>query len=559
MKKAIVFLILTVTWLSAMNGQNTAIEFLPFRSQPHGRWGLISPTGKVLFAERFRNQPTACWNGRFAVENEQGLWEIFTAEAKPRRVGEAYESLVPFLSPATVASLPGGPVMLIDRNGQVRKHLDVIGGKTVEAVCAFHEGVAVFLTVDGCSGVIDTTGNVVLPPVYDRIMDAADGKLIVWRKDVKEAIDTYNPEHTTLMVFDTRGNLLGQFPRSSVEGILGSFSQGVLPVNIRQGEDWFIGLLDAKGEYVVPPTIPGDQIMSQCAGMVTFTDGETECLLHKDGSTGPDSLFSYLRLVAADRLVAIPAASDSNGGYRLTDLEGNDVGTARFESYAYGFIGRHLPVETAPGCWNFLRHDGSLVGLDGQRVAEIGLCRYDDVAAVSHTISADTLVSNLRITRESIGPFSFNTRPEQVAPLYGLPLTPGQFVYTDKVRHTLEIGPARAHLLLCFDDTMARAPTPAAAALANDGVEGTGCRFTDARPDFIRCVFHRNDIPSGNLRSVFDALTRKAATLGHVIRREANTWAIDIGSGRVAIVYHKNDYTGILMRTKSPTGFEAGG
>ena len=73
MKKAIVFLILTVTWLSAMNGQNTAIEFLPFRSQPHGRWGLISPTGKVLFAERFRSQPTACWNGRFAVENEQGL------------------------------------------------------------------------------------------------------------------------------------------------------------------------------------------------------------------------------------------------------------------------------------------------------------------------------------------------------------------------------------------------------------------------------------------------------------------------------------------------------
>lgn len=307
MKKAIVFLILTVTWLSAMYGQSTAIEFLPFRSQPHGQWGLISPTGKVLFAERFRNQPTACWNGRFAVENEQGLWEVFTAEAKPRRIGEAYESLVPFLSPVTVASLPGGPVMLIDRNGQVRKRLDVIGGKTVEAVCAFHEGVAVFHTVDGCSGVIDTTGNVVLPPVYDRIMDAADGKLIVWRKDVKEAIDTYNPEHTTLMVFDTRGNLLGQFPRSSVEGILGSFSQGVLPVNIRQGEDWFIGLLDAKGEYVVPPTIPGDQIMSQCAGKATFTDGETECLLHKDGSTGPDSLFSYLRLVAADRLVAIPA------------------------------------------------------------------------------------------------------------------------------------------------------------------------------------------------------------------------------------------------------------
>lgn len=559
MKKAIVFLILTVTWLSAMYGQSTAIEFLPFRSQPHGQWGLISPTGKVLFAERFRNQPTACWNGRFAVENEQGLWEIFTAEAKPRRIGEAYESLVPFLSPVTVASLPGGPVMLIDRNGQVRKRLDVIGGKTVEAVCAFHEGVAVFHTVDGCSGVIDTTGNVVLPPVYDRIMDAADGKLIVWRKDVKEAIDTYNPEHTTLMVFDTRGNLLGQFPRSSVEGILGSFSQGVLPVNIRQGEDWFIGLLDAKGEYVVPPTIPGDQIMSQCAGKATFTDGETECLLHKDGSTGPDSLFSYLRLVATDRLVAIPAASDGNGGYRLTDLEGNDVGTARFESYAYGFIGRHLPVETAPGCWNFLRHDGSLVGLDGQRVAEIGLCRYDDVAAVSHTISADTLVSNLRITRESIGPFSFNTRPEQVAPLYGLPPTPGQFVYTDKVRHSLEIGPARAHLLLCFDDTMARAPTPAAAALANDGVEGTGCRFTDAQPDFIRCALHRNDIPSGNLRSVFDALARKAATLGRVIRREANTWAIDIGSGRVAIVYHKNDYTGILMRPKSPTGFEAGG
>ena len=66
------------------------VEYLPFQQREGGKWGLISQDGDILFSEMFDNEPTMAVNGRFMVKNKVGLWEIYTAEEEPRKVGGEY-------------------------------------------------------------------------------------------------------------------------------------------------------------------------------------------------------------------------------------------------------------------------------------------------------------------------------------------------------------------------------------------------------------------------------------------------------------------------------------
>lgn len=69
------------------------VEYVPFQESEGGNWGLISPDGEVLFSEEFKEMPSVALNGRFVVRNADGLFEIYTAEKKPQKVGGEYLSV----------------------------------------------------------------------------------------------------------------------------------------------------------------------------------------------------------------------------------------------------------------------------------------------------------------------------------------------------------------------------------------------------------------------------------------------------------------------------------
>ena len=82
-------------------------------------------------AEEGDDMPTVAVNGRFMVKNADGLWEIYTTDKKPKKIGGEYLYASLFYEDVAPVVEKGQPVKFIDRDGNVKVTLDKINGKAV--------------------------------------------------------------------------------------------------------------------------------------------------------------------------------------------------------------------------------------------------------------------------------------------------------------------------------------------------------------------------------------------------------------------------------------------
>ena len=117
--------------LSCSKEQEHHVQFIPFQESDNSLWGLISPDGKVLFNEEFKEKPTVVRDDRFMVRNADGLWEIYTAEEKPQKIGTEYAFASMFNNGKALVSEKGKCVSLIDTKGRTLKVLDKVDAKSL--------------------------------------------------------------------------------------------------------------------------------------------------------------------------------------------------------------------------------------------------------------------------------------------------------------------------------------------------------------------------------------------------------------------------------------------
>ena len=87
--------VLTMMFSSCSKTENGNVEYIPFQETADGQWGMISLDGKVLFKEEFKNKPTIVRDGRFFVRTKDGVWEMYDATEKPKKIGGTPEYLAP--------------------------------------------------------------------------------------------------------------------------------------------------------------------------------------------------------------------------------------------------------------------------------------------------------------------------------------------------------------------------------------------------------------------------------------------------------------------------------
>ena len=88
MKKLIPMLSLLMLILASCGKNNgTYISGIPYQETEKGQWSMISPDGEVLFSDEFKERPTVAKEGLFMVKNKEGLWEIYKADKKPKKIG----------------------------------------------------------------------------------------------------------------------------------------------------------------------------------------------------------------------------------------------------------------------------------------------------------------------------------------------------------------------------------------------------------------------------------------------------------------------------------------
>lgn len=268
------FLLCMITFLlSACSHKEGKVSYLAFKTDIEDRWGLIDLEGKILFEDEFQEEPTAIMNDRFFVKNSNGLYECYTIEAKPQKIGKEYVAIQPFIEDVTPVVEKDQPISFIDKSGKTVFTFDKYENKAVMNITNFVEGLAVFRTEDGLYGYVNTKGEVVIKPQYISasifqenialITDKNDKKLAINRKgeilfDIHlSQICTMSLYHNGMLLFcneddfDQMGCLNNKGEKvikpSSRINKLGLFEGEVAPFQ----KDGYWGFIDKKGEVLV--------------------------------------------------------------------------------------------------------------------------------------------------------------------------------------------------------------------------------------------------------------------------------------------------------------------
>ena len=108
MKKTIWLLLTFVLLITSCGKEQTSnnITGIPYKETTRGMWSMISPDGEVIFTEEFDNEPSMAKEGIFKVRNGKGLYEYYTAEKKPQKIGAEYKDCTLFTDGKALATEP---------------------------------------------------------------------------------------------------------------------------------------------------------------------------------------------------------------------------------------------------------------------------------------------------------------------------------------------------------------------------------------------------------------------------------------------------------------------
>lgn len=179
-----IFLSLIAVWmtLAACHNDTVCVDALAFKATSKDKWGLIATDGQILVpAHTFNFQPTAVVNGMFSLPDGKGFHCLYSLKhperpVSPRRfarIGHFFEDVAP--AQETTQS----PVIFINKQGHTVTSTARYPQYDIALVHNFHEGRALFATREGKYGYMDTKGNIVIPPLYDRAYDFYNGLALV--------------------------------------------------------------------------------------------------------------------------------------------------------------------------------------------------------------------------------------------------------------------------------------------------------------------------------------------------------------------------------------------
>ena len=164
MKKVhlLLFAVILVLAGCSSNSENT-ITHLPYQVEKDGRWGLIDWEGNPLIEEEFKHRPSFVIDGMFCVKNSDGMYEFYTAEKKPRQIGEEYLSVGPFTNGLAPVVKKDSRITYINKEGETVIELIKYVATPIVKAWPFNNGIAFVENASRKVGAINTKGEYVIP------------------------------------------------------------------------------------------------------------------------------------------------------------------------------------------------------------------------------------------------------------------------------------------------------------------------------------------------------------------------------------------------------------
>ena len=415
MKKiTFVFAVLTaMLFVSCSKTENDKVEYIPFQETADGQWGMISLDGKILFTEEFKTKPTVVRDGRFFVRTKEGLWEMYDATNKPKKIGTDYAHASGFRNGVALVAEKNKPVSIIDTEGKTKKILDKIEGKVVDGVRSFEEGYAVFMTVDSLFGVINQGGDCVIKPEYTELNDCGDGKFIGINKKYEADLKKGKKDKVKLSVVNTSGKVLYEFMASKYNDVHQKFSDGLLPISVKKDgkETW--GIINEKGEEVVKPTTKIKNIGNVKDEKFTYYNGEGWGLMNTKGETLIRAKYEFLYFDGDNMLVAFVRKDADTFESKYVNEKDEQIGEDTYVSATpfTMFDGEHAIVKPNDKIYSIISKEGKQIeGLPD--IVEIGTFEGESYIQ-SDYVDFKALIADCKISDDGMFGMSFKTTPAE--------------------------------------------------------------------------------------------------------------------------------------------------
>lgn len=212
MKKVHLLLFAAILFFASCgNESENKVTHLPYQVEKDGRWGLIDWEGNPLIEEEFKHQPSVVIDGMFCVKNSDGLYEIYTAEKKPKQIGEEYLYVGQFSNGLAPVVKKDSRINYINKQGKSVFELVKYKEDPIVKAELFHNGIALVETASGKGGAINIKGEFVVPPIYKDISHAGDNILRIQDEKNKIGYIDYKgktliePKYTDGYSFDKKG------------------------------------------------------------------------------------------------------------------------------------------------------------------------------------------------------------------------------------------------------------------------------------------------------------------------------------------------------------------
>lgn len=374
------------------------IEYIPFQESKDGNWGMISTSGEVLFSEEFQNKPTLAVNGRFMVKNADGLWEIYTTDKKPKKVGGEYLYASLFYENVTPVVAKGQRIQFIDRDGNVKTTLEKIGGKAVSKCTSFMNGRAMVL-VDYKWGVVDTDGKVVIEPKYIQMYSSAEGYFVAVDQKYESESDY---EKINFTILNSSGKVVAEIKASKFKEIKtmrtsyrseDCIIDEALYVSADMDGNKQAGLLGFDGEWRLKPTSKVKSITQKVGQNLVFYDGEGYGLMDISGEEKIRPKYDLMFLLDED---VFAAHNKSEEAFSLYNLEGEKIGKDEYLEMSQFYDGKHCFARVG-------KHDVVLIDKKGEEqklktsIYAIGVTD-DNKTLESDYYDMDEVVTAMKIT-----------------------------------------------------------------------------------------------------------------------------------------------------------------
>ena len=410
---------------------NSSIDGIPFKSSVKGKWGMLKPDGTILFEDEFKDEPTVAHEGRFFVKNGNGLWEIFTAEEKPQKVGDEYVSLGEFYNGVAPAVKKNERISLIDKQGNVIAVLDKSGSKPITKMENFHYGYALF-EADDAVGIVNTRGEMLLDArKYCKIYHVAPKRFLALDMRYKDETDLQN---YVFDIIDPVGNRQGTLRMAKYNDIV-VLDDGYIGIEQTSDGEKLYGIIDLDGNVLVKPSSKTKGLYGYMDGKYIFSDGEYWGVRSVEDKVLIRAKYDAIKWATSDMIWGVSVNDDGKAEMSLVDLEGNKITQDTYQDALPFFDGKHAFVQITDKTWGMINYKGE----EMKDVPDIYTveCNSADAVIVSDYVDIDAVISAVKMTPYGFGGFGIYMHPTDLIKVYNENCERGK---------QLELNPSTTHI-----------------------------------------------------------------------------------------------------------------